>query len=64
MCNKDHETQVEKIDCSENEKQTLELHSSSNYMVCGTLCDSTGCWNKCRRPDGHSGEHQCDNHGG
>jgi hypothetical protein len=33
-------------------------------MVCGVVCDSYGCWKKCRRPDGHSGPHQCDDHGG
>ena len=57
-------TQLEKFSFDETNKKTLDLNSASNYMVCGTVCDSTGCWNTCRRPDGHSGEHQCDNHGG
>lgn len=33
-------------------------------IPCGGTCDSYGCWKKCRRPDGHGGSHQCDEHGG
>lgn len=45
-------------------KETRSRQDAAAAIPCGALCDSYGCWKKCRRPDGHGGSHECDEHGG